>query len=452
MRNKWKEVKLQLYFTPLQQEIFFATDYRFKTLHKGRRFGFTHGAANYLIKEMLGKGNIRVLWGDTVVGNIEKYIERFWLPVLKSLPPDIWIYRKQRNEIHIHSSTCDFRSADRPGNWEGFGYDIIILNEAGIILQDRYLWSNAVRPMMLDNPKSIAIIGGTPKGKVAKGEPAIFYELCKRGDDDAFPDWKNYHYTSFDNPMLKDQDIKELLKEEPRENVREQEVYGRFVAVSDVQYIESEIIDKAVARKYHISDYEHGIKTVTIDFARKHDRNVISKKQGCEMFAPLVHYPREPQWTQRFAAICGNIIEEFKPDGVFVDEGESGGGLIDVLREWGYKIIPVMFGAASGNSNRYLNKRAEMAASLREWLDTIGSIPDDAETIADISAISYTYVKERLLKLNPKSELERSSDIFDAMIMHFAFPIRKKNLYHDRIKAIHNKPYDPFEVTSWMNE
>jgi hypothetical protein len=445
------KVSLEFYYTAAQQRIFFETGHRFKTVHKGRRFGLTHGASLFLIDQMLDPGNLRVLWGDTVATNIERYIERYWKPALKGLPKNLWTFKSQRKEIHIHNSVCDFRSADRPENWEGFGYDLIFLNEAGIILQNRYLWENAVRPMLLDNPQSKALIGGTPKGKIARGDMALFYELCQNGKDDTKPDWANYHFSSFDNPLLKMEDIEDLLKEVP-ENIREQEIHGKFIDVSDVQYIESEIIDKAVARKYHPSDYEHGVKTLTIDFARKHDRNVISKKQGCIMFPVIVHYPKEPEWTQRFAAIAANIIEEFKPDGVFVDEGESGGGLIDILRQWGYKVIPVMFGAAAGNPNRYLNKRAEMAAGLRNWLDTIGSIPNDSETIADIAAISYTYVKERVLKLNPKSELERSSDIFDGMIMHFAYPIRKKDAYLDRIRARHHKPYDPFELTSWVEE
>ena len=61
----------------------------------------------------------------------------------------------------------DFRSADKPENIEGFGYALIILNEAGIILKNRRLWEETIRPMAMDY-KAKVIIGGTPKGKRVK--------------------------------------------------------------------------------------------------------------------------------------------------------------------------------------------------------------------------------------------------------------------------------------------
>ena len=72
---------------------------------------------------------------------------------------------------------CDFRSADRPENIEGFGYRHIIINEAGIILKNRNLWLESILPMTIDYDANV-IIGGTPKGKKVKNnEPHLFYEL-----------------------------------------------------------------------------------------------------------------------------------------------------------------------------------------------------------------------------------------------------------------------------------
>ncbi len=84
--------------------------------------------------------------------------------------------------MKIINSVCDFRSADKPENIEGFGYELIILNEAGIILKNRRLWEESIRPMILDY-KAKVIIGGTPKGKRVKktNETHLFYELFQRG-------------------------------------------------------------------------------------------------------------------------------------------------------------------------------------------------------------------------------------------------------------------------------
>ena len=52
--------------------------------------------------------------------------------------------------LKIGNSSLDFRSADKPENIEGFGYALIILNEAGIILKNRRLWEETIRPMAMD--------------------------------------------------------------------------------------------------------------------------------------------------------------------------------------------------------------------------------------------------------------------------------------------------------------
>ena len=53
------------------------------------------------------------------------------------MPKSMWKYRANRNDIKIGNTVCDFRSADKPENIEGFGYALVILNEAGIILKNR---------------------------------------------------------------------------------------------------------------------------------------------------------------------------------------------------------------------------------------------------------------------------------------------------------------------------
>ena len=122
-----------------------------------------------------------ILWVDTMYGNIERYVERYFLPVLKGLPKNLWKYRANRNDLKVMNAVCDFRSADKPENIEGFGYALIILNEAGIILKNRRLWEETIRPMIMDY-KANVIIGGTPKGKRVRntGEEHLFYELFQQ--------------------------------------------------------------------------------------------------------------------------------------------------------------------------------------------------------------------------------------------------------------------------------
>lgn len=221
------EVTLPIQNFPSQQSIFDDAA-RFKIAVKGRRFGITRGAANDYILSALEKRFTRGLWVDTVNTNIDRYIERYFLPHLNKLPRHFWDWRKQDKILIINKSYIDFRSADRPENIEGFGYDKFFINEAGIVLKDEYLWSNAIRPMLWDYSAS-GVIGGTPKGK------GVFSELFERGNDPSQRLYKSYRFTTFDNPYLPVDIIKEEMMDMPERVVR-QEIYAEFLDDSGVVF------------------------------------------------------------------------------------------------------------------------------------------------------------------------------------------------------------------------
>ena len=225
---------IELTYTPAQLEMFFniPSGVKYIIVTKGRRFGATRGAAHAFIEWCLeGK---KLLWGDTINGNIDRYFDRYFLPALKSNGIE-YHYNKLLKQLKIGTGYIDFRSSDQPENWEGFGYDIIFLNEAGIILNNKYLYTNAVLPMMMDNPNSVLIAAGVPKGKKCKGsthkdEEHPFYTLYKAAQSGK----AKYHlleFSSYDNPLLSGEDIKELETEIAlmSAGMIDQEIYGRFV-------------------------------------------------------------------------------------------------------------------------------------------------------------------------------------------------------------------------------
>jgi len=216
------KIKLSVKFHPAQSAIF-DDPAKVKVIVKGRRFGLTRGYANHTCEKML-EGMSPILWVDTVNSNIDRYVERYFYPVLRRLPSQYWAWRQQKKELTIFDSKLDFRSADQPERIEGFGYKLIALNEAGIILNDRYLWENAIRPMALDYNPNI-LIGGTPKGK------NLFWDLATKAQDRQDPryrDWKYFHFTSYDNPFIPREDIDELASDLP-DVVRRQEIFAEFL-------------------------------------------------------------------------------------------------------------------------------------------------------------------------------------------------------------------------------
>lgn len=241
---------------------------RIVTVPKGRRFGITTGGANNLIKKALRREYKYALWGDVVNSNIEKYIQRLFVPKLMKLPPDMWKWTRNPSMLKICDSTIDFRSAERPEAWEGFGYDYMFLNEAGIILKNEYLWQNSIRPMMWDNPKCKAVIAGTPKGQ---GE---FHELYKRGLDPLQPNFASYKFSSFDNPYLPRDLIMQDIESMPQ-RVVSQEIYAEFLDDSGVVFrgvTEVAVLDPANTPDVN---YNH-MYVMGVDVAKLVDYTVIA--------------------------------------------------------------------------------------------------------------------------------------------------------------------------------
>jgi len=242
---------LDLPYTPKQIEFFFELTEQFRCAPKGRRFGITSAAANFCIEKLIeGK---KILWVDTVQSNLDRYIKRYFSYGLKQIKKKYWNYSQEKKELTICDGIMDLRSAERPENIEGFGYDYIIMNEAGIILKGQHgrdLWLNSVYPMTIDFQGTVLFIG-TPKGKKAKKNEvgqkySIFYELCCKGYNDKtsgfklsntgselertpkLPKWVTRRYTSYDNPLSSPEVIKEVSDDVPNA-VRDQEIGGLFL-------------------------------------------------------------------------------------------------------------------------------------------------------------------------------------------------------------------------------
>lgn len=221
------EVDIDLSLTEQQSLIFdYAGPARFHTITKGRRFGFTYGAALKCIEWAIdGEGPI--LWGDTVHGNLTRYVERYFLPKLHGIPHH---WRQQDKQLTICNTNIDLRSAEQPQNWEGFGYRKIILNEAGIIFEDPYLYTNAVLPMM-DHSDSQLFAGGVPKGKLLKdGSEHPFYTLWKMGAGGS-PLHRSLNFSSYDNPFKSREVIAQMENEIAAMSPQQvrQEIYGEFI-------------------------------------------------------------------------------------------------------------------------------------------------------------------------------------------------------------------------------
>ena len=459
-------VSYETTYFPWADEIFFSEDWenlRYKVISKGRRLGFTKSTAQYLIESMLGSNElgvwdnkkedegIYILWGDTTHSNIRRYYQRYFKPVLDNIERKIknkvkdfklYEYKTQDSMLIVYNgkkkSIIDFRSADKPENWEGFGYDIIVLNEAGIILKNKDLWEHSVAPMMLDNPKSKAIIGGVPKGK------NLFFELWKRGVSKNYPRWKNYKYSSYDNPLLSEEDIEELTRGMSEKAIR-QEIFGEFVDDVANEMFSYDEVERAMRIEVPPSV---GSIVWGIDIARHgDDLSVIAKRKGKFFYEPL--QTLDIQDTMKLAEWIyfeyQQTPDSWKPEALFLDTtaGSLGWGVHDRLKQLGLPVMPVDFSAKSMMKG-ILNKRAEMYERLKEeHIKQGGNLPKDNELLFELINTEYEYTDKGLKKLISKEKIKeqigRSPDRADAVALTYAQPFDEILIRKQKTKRIRKK-------------
>lgn len=445
MTSKKKRITYHKKMSKFQETVFDDYTSRIIVVSKGRRLGFTEGAVWCCIKRCLSE-QLSILWGDTTFANIKMYYEDMFCKELNNICAEsnidsskLYHWSEQIKRLRIGKSTIDFRSSDNPKNWEGHKYDLIILNEAGIILENRYLWDNAVSPMLLDNPKSQAIIGGTPKGK------NMFYELHLQASNCTNGTQKAYFFSTYDNPFLEKEEIDNFVATMDS-SVVEQEIYGKFIdSLSHELFKYTTILESMDMNRYadgYIFSSEEPI-IWGLDVARHgKDRSVLAKRRGMVSVFDITEMRIDDLYilSETIARAYSTAIHNGEtPDAIFVDVNGMGYGVHDMLvRQYG---LPVVMANSSNKASVpiYYNKRTEMYKLFSEALESGLKLPDNNSLKDELSKITYKYHSENILRIVGKEELRtklgKSPDIADAIALTFYSPVFKRK----KINNINNK-------------
>lgn len=178
------------------------------------------------------------------------------------------------------------------------------------------------------------------------------------------------------------------------------------------------------ARKCNISDPTPPV-IIGVDPARISDRTVITVRRGREILE-IKKYGKMD--TLQLVGILAELITRRGATKCFIDFA-LGVGSYDNLVALGYGDIVTLvnFGGKADDPREYLNKRVEMAFRFKEWLEGGNvNIPDDEEVEVDILSIPDFKLatggqKKLLSKDDIKKELGKSPDIFDSIILTFAY-------------------------------
>ena len=225
------------------------------------------------------------------------------------------------------------------------------------------------------------------------------------------------------------------------------EVYGEFPAAGEDQFISPVTVDEAFKRPKYKDDTAPVV--IGVDPARGGmDSTVIVVRQGRDIVA-IKRFKGDDTMTT-----VGNVIDaiqEYKPVLTVIDEGGLGYGVLDRLTEQRYKVRGVNFGWKAKNPAAYLNKRAEMWGSMRDWLKT-ASITTDRLLKNDLTGPLRKINSAGAIQIEGKKEMKArglaSPDAADALCVTFAYPVAHRQEYVDKRP---NRVYSGASVaTGWM--
>lgn len=221
-------------------------------------------------------------------------------------------------------------------------------------------------------------------------------------------------------------------------------VRGVFPSASDLQFISTEIADKAQKQVYKLGQFEHLPVIIGVDPAwTGSDSLEIVMRQGYYMKS-LASIPKnDDDW--RMAQLIAQFEDEYKADAVFIDMG-YGTGIYSIGKQLGRKWRLIEFGGKS-NDPVYLNMRAYMWGQMKEWLREGGSIPpNDQALYDDIVGPEAIIDKNGRIQLESKKDMKErglpSPNKGDALALTFAARVVKKSETGNRIVA--NTSYNPF--------
>lgn len=206
------------------------------------------------------------------------------------------------------------------------------------------------------------------------------------------------------------------------------EVKGQFPAQGECQFINRATVADAQSRELERYD-DHAALVMGVDPARYGDDSTVIRFRRGRDARSIPPIEMRGADNMKVANTVADLIERFHPDGVFIDSG-AGSGIIDRLKERGYRVYEVGFGTESKDPT-YIDHRTEIWAKMRDWLP--GAMIDNLQTLADdLTGPEYEFTgREDRIKLESKEKMKKrglaSPNHADALAVTFHLTIARSD-------------------------
>jgi len=304
-------MNLDISLLPWQQEVW-NDPVRFKVVAAGRRTGKSRLAAYLLLVNALQTDRGHVFYVAPTQGQARDIMWNLLLELGHDVVESSHVNNMQIRLIN--GITISLKGADRPETMRGVSLKYLVLDEYADMKPD--VWELILRPALADL-KGSALFIGTPMGR------NHFYELYKQaqlGDD---PDFKAWHFTSYDNNLLEKMEIDRAKKSMSSYAFR-QEFMASFEARGSEMFRESWV-------KFN-EEEPHGDYYIAIDLAGFEEVGKKSKTKRLDNTSIAVVKVNESGWwvkdiiTGRWtldqtAVKIFQAVRDYEPISVGIEKG-----------------------------------------------------------------------------------------------------------------------------------
>ena len=267
---------------------------------------------------------------------------------------------------------------------------------------------------------------------------------------------------------------------------RHQQIDSRAVRITNKTYIEREIkayggLDNDIVRVRFLGQFPlkgllEFFSALEIDEAMSRDIPYVDRSVPLSLGVDVarfgrnntVLFPRKGRDARTIARRVYNGISTtettnkvldfhatYRPDGIFVDGGGVGGGVVDQCRNRRLYVMDIQFGgkdditgiSTDTSGERYCNKRAAMYGACRSWLKG-AALPLDPALKEAMLAIRYGFNSKDEIQLVSKEDLMEDApngdfDSLDALCLTFGGPLNMN------ANAGGDFPHESLVVTEW---
>jgi hypothetical protein len=245
-------------------------------------------------------------------------------------------YRINESELEmelINGVIISIKGADNPDGLRGSGLCGVVMDECAFMKPE--VWTQIIQPMLIDT-NGWALFISTPKGY------NWFHTIYQQGIENSktySPEWKSWHYTSYDNPTFDEEQLLDIDKQKallPHEEF-EQEFMASFVTFKDLIYKDFDF-NKHVIEPFDLDPGKYTFYR-SIDFGFKHPTGclwiAVDKEDKWYIFD---EYRQAEVSSEQNAGVIKSLHPEFTYEATFGDP--SAAQLIEDYDRLGIYITP----------------------------------------------------------------------------------------------------------------